>query len=139
MNNQQQQIVALARSQLGVPFVHQGRQPGVGLDCVGLIRYPFVELGLLPETADHDGYGREPVPSKMREQLLRWFDLVEPMTAAQPGDVLWLRMAEPQHLAVLTDTGSIIHAVSSGPKRVVEHRLSLAWLGRVHAVLRVRT
>ncbi|MDD5585633.1 MAG: hypothetical protein PHY92_01580, partial [Alphaproteobacteria bacterium] len=30
-------MIAAARACLGTPFHHQGRKPGVGLDCIGLI------------------------------------------------------------------------------------------------------
>ncbi len=33
--------IAAARTCLGTPFHHQGRAPGVGLDCIGLDHHSF--------------------------------------------------------------------------------------------------
>jgi cell wall-associated NlpC family hydrolase len=41
-------MVLAARECLGTPFQHQGRVPGVGLDCVGVAIYAAREVGLNP-------------------------------------------------------------------------------------------
>lgn len=130
------EIIKLAQSQIGVPFHHQGRVPGVGLDCVGLVRYPYVALGYAPETADEKGYSRDPNPPKMRELLEQW---LEPITLdeAKPGDILWLKTGQPQHLAIYNGD-TIIHCTNHGPQRVVECTLDDKWKSRIVAVYRLK-
>ncbi len=38
-------FVRVARSYIGTPFHHQGRLPGVGLDCAGVIVCALAECG----------------------------------------------------------------------------------------------
>ena len=40
-------IVAAARSQLGVPYVYGGEEPGVGFDCSGLTQWACGQAGLV--------------------------------------------------------------------------------------------
>jgi cell wall-associated NlpC family hydrolase len=49
-------IIAAARRAVGTPFRHQGRTPGVALDCAGLALYVAAENGV--DTIDHEGYPR---------------------------------------------------------------------------------
>jgi len=128
-------IVTAARACIGTPFMHQGRVAGVGLDCVGLARIPAVTLGL--EIGDYDGYSRQPDPAVMEAKLNEFLDLVEPGDM-QLGDILWLSFAkEPMHLAIFAGD-TIIHAVSMGPGKVVEHGFRAPWPQRVVGVYRYR-
>lgn len=127
------QVIQAARECLGTPFRHQGRKPGIGLDCVGLVRWPAVVLGLVPPTADYLTYARSPDPYVMREQLTKYAREIPP-NEARPGDILWLRIyRDPTHLAILTFDHTIIHAVSDGPRCVVEHGFRAPWPSRVVA------
>ena len=38
-------MIAAARACLGTPFHHQGRMPGVGLDCIGLVIVALARCG----------------------------------------------------------------------------------------------
>jgi cell wall-associated NlpC family hydrolase len=96
------------------------------------------ELGLMechddsPRAAEFVGYGRKPEPRKML-RALDMFMRRRPSKTFYPGDVLLMRFDEdPQHLAILTEEGTIIHALYSLGK-VVEHRLSAQWRSRVVA------
>jgi len=129
-------IIAAARACLDTPFRHQGRLPGQGLDCIGLVRWPAVACGLTRE--DFRAYGRQPRPEAMHRQLCRYFDPV-PLGEARPGDILWLAVGDaPQHLAILTEVGTLIHALADGPGRVVEHGYRHPWPGRLRGVFRYR-
>lgn len=124
-------IIELARSTLGTPFRHQGRQPGVGLDCVGLVLWVGHRLGLTQ--FDLAAYSRFP----RERQLLVHASEAGFVEAARPfkGCVLCLRLLElPQHLGIMTERG-MIHACQSAG-RVVEHRLDCSWRDRIVAVLR---
>jgi cell wall-associated NlpC family hydrolase len=121
--------VALARTYIGTPFRHQGRTPGHGLDCIGVMVCIGRELGLFDYDLPH--YPRLPhgdmalLPHVARAGF-------RPLTicAAQPGDVLVFRvLREPQHVALLTDCG-VLHAwLQAGA--VVEHRLEPFWQSRM--------
>lgn len=119
MSDIRSQIILAARQCIGTPFRHQGRWPGRGLDCVGLVRYPAVALGLYNDDADVFGYREIPDPERMERELENWFEPID-KSAIAPADILWLRAPQPQHLAIYTGS-TIIHAMSTGPGRVVEH------------------
>ena len=52
----------IARSLLGVPWVHQGRNPTVGLDCAGLLIVAYGE-------SDEPDYGRDPQEGKLEAEI----------------------------------------------------------------------
>jgi len=123
----------IARSYLNTPFMHQGRTPGVGLDCAGLIICTGREMGFLAADFDVSNYAQQPD----RDSIVKACDqhLVRvSKDKAQPGDVIviaWDRW--PQHLGIMgtyalhADHRTLIHAfMRPGEKtaRVVEHRLT---------------
>lgn len=130
------EIEAYARECLGTPWKHQGRLPGHGLDCVGLVRWPMVASGLW--SGDYRRYYASPAPSMMEQIMNTYFDPVE--GPPQPGNILWMRgeTGDPYHLAILTSRGTLIHAVIDGPSRVVEHAFRFPFTSRVHKVFKYR-
>lgn len=130
-------IVAEARKALGTRWHHQGRQPGVGLDCAGLI--VVVAAALRLQVTDVAGYGR--IPEGARLYRLLESQLI-PVAAPGPGDVALIAYdADPQHLAFVGDYLygglSLIHAYSvAGKGRVIEHRLSPEWEARIQGYYR---
>jgi len=122
--------VQLVRSFVGTPFKHQGRVPGHGLDCVGIVVVAGRELGLINE--DDVCYPRVPDGERLERQLRSCFEEV-PVSESQAGDILvfWInkRTRAPQHVAVVTDYG-IVHA-HSGNGKVVEHALTDRWRRRI--------
>lgn len=127
------EIVSAARECIGTPFVHQGRQKGVGLDCVGLVRYPAEKLGL--DVGDYDGYSRQPDPLLMGDLLRANLDEVD---EPEIGDILWFAFNDlPMHLAIYAGD-TVIHALSFGPQCVTEHIFAAPWPDQVRAVFRYR-
>ncbi|MCY1333619.1 putative phage cell wall peptidase, NlpC/P60 family [compost metagenome] len=122
-------IIATARTMLKTPFRHQGRIPGLGLDCAGLLVCVCQALGLTIE--DVQGYGRNPFNGLLEQAIRRQPFLREvPKAELQPGDVLLMRFTQaPQHIALVTDAG-IIHAYEHSGA-VVEHRLAEVWKARI--------
>lgn len=122
-------VIGVARTYVGTPFVHQGRAPGHGLDCIGVIVCVGRTLGLFDY--DQTDYPRLPVGDMtLLPHIARaGFTAVAP-SQARPGDVLLMRvLREPQHVALLTDRG-VLHAwLQAGA--VVEHRLEPFWRGRI--------
>lgn len=136
-------VVSAARALINTPFVHQGRLPGVALDCVGLVVAAARDaLGLGPEF-DYTGYGRVPDGRTFLAICDRLMTRID-SSAAQLGDVIALRYQQhPQHMGVLADYlhggMSIIHALgtSDGRGRVVEHSLDPDTVARCMAVYRL--
>ena len=129
-------IIREARTWVGTPFRHQGRIKGVAGDCAAPVQCVANALGISDFVIRN--YGREPVPEKMRKVLEEKLDPVEKNKMA-PGDILWMRFGsnKPSHLAILTDTGTIIHA-NERLGRCCEHILDEKWRKRIHRVYRYR-
>ncbi|WHO40511.1 C40 family peptidase [Sphingobium sp. AP49] len=109
-------IVAAARALLGVPFRLHGRDPALGLDCVGLVERALAGAGHV-RTAPH-AYGLRWRDSVRAEAWLSAAGL-ERIEAGQPGDVTLVRPG-PLHLHLMIGVpGGFIHA-HAGLRRVVE-------------------
>jgi len=126
-------VVAAARGYVGTPFKHQGRLPGVGLDCVGLVICALREAGYA--CRDTSAYSRWPKPSMMRRELLTESRQLERGETMQPADVMWFRIKRnPQHLGLYDGDGGMIHAFNiSG--RVEHHALTPEWLVKRETIL----
>ena len=123
-----EQVLAEARSWIGVPYLHQGRTR-LGVDCVGLLIVVARALGL----TDYDvsGYPRVPSSDFLRAECERLMRRIQ-AGARQPGDVLLMRFKrDPQHLAFVTDRG-FLHAYA-GAGRVVETSMPFEWERRIVA------
>ena len=131
-------LVEVARTFLGVPFKHRGRNRR-GLDCAGLVWCAYAEAGVIHP--DLKKYGREPHQNGMMRVVVE--ALGEPVRGKpEVGDVLVLRFEiEPHHMAIVgTDPHyglSMIHADGSpSVRRVVEHGLDKRWFDRIVAIFR---
>lgn len=126
-----QDVIDAARSCLGTRFQHQGRQPGVGLDCAGVVICAYRAAGLV--AWDESGYSRLPNPELMREVIAR--TLVPVTDAWRPADMLFMRFGgEPQHVGLWTGQ-TVIHSYLQ-MRKVVEHRIDARWRARIVAVYR---
>jgi len=119
-------IIAAAFECMGTPFVHQGRVPGLGIDCAGLLVHCFKSLGL--PYNDESGYPRTPYDGQL-QKILDIQPALQRIAVADalPGDWLTMRMSkDPQHLALRADDRNghqyIIHAASESGA-VVHHRI----------------
>jgi cell wall-associated NlpC family hydrolase len=122
-------IVAEARALLGTPFQHQGRMPGVAIDCAGVPIIVGKKLGLVSADFEVTGYARTPDGKTLKAYCDANMRRIE-LAAALPGDVIlirWGRDGDPQHLGILGDHPngglSIIHADSRRQKCVIETAL----------------
>lgn len=134
-----ERIVCAARELLGVPFLHQGRDPAIGLDCVGVAIAAARACGV--QVIDRLGYGRTPIGDEVGSGpsggLLGAIDeqpvLRRVRRTPRAGDVLVLRFARlPQHVAICAGE-TMIHGWES-VGRCVEHPLDAIWRRRVVAV-----
>jgi cell wall-associated NlpC family hydrolase len=125
------EITAAALSMVGTPFHAQGRAPGIGLDCLGVVVCAAKALGIVHQ--DRAAYPMRPDGTLMPE-LDRQFTRVrgEP----QEGDVLLMAFdGEPHHVAIMISEGRIVHAYSTVRKCVVQS-YSDHWRAKVKAVYR---
>ena len=121
-------FVSAARGMIGTPFRHQGRLPGVGLDCAGLVVCALRHVGI--EVPDVAGYGRLPRHNLFLGQVEANCTRI-PHADASAGDLLMFRWtSEPQHVAIYAGGGSIVHAYQAA-RGVVEHDLDDIWRGRL--------
>ncbi len=117
-----EQAVARARALIGTRFVAQGRDPAIGLDCVGLVVLVF---GLEGQSV-RDDYR---LNGAHRDAILRFaaidFRRVS-RRRLRAGDVLLLRPGATQwHLGIWTGDG-LVHA-DAGRRRIVERPGALEW------------
>lgn len=131
--------VTAARRWIGTPYLHQASVPGVGTDCLGLLRGVWREVhGAEPEHVPP--YSRDWAEPQGDEQL--WQAAMRHLTVkatddSAPGDVILFRMrdgAVAKHVGVQAETGAhptFIHAYAG--HSVVESALSLPWRRRIVA------
>jgi NlpC/P60 family putative phage cell wall peptidase len=135
-----ERVVEIARRWIGTPYCHQASAPGLGTDCLGLIRGIWREL-----------LGREPVAippyspdwseASGDERLRRAAECHLLLTGSdgppERGDVILFRMRHgsvAKHLGVAAERSgspSFIHAYSG--HSVVESALTDAWRKRIVA------
>lgn len=137
---QQEQIVAHARSMLGMRWEHQARGQGGKTDCAGLVLCVAKEQGFLDWDIPSD-YARTAAPGEMLAVCRKY--LVEiTRSELRPGDLVVMRYPETNHIGICGDYPpspknhvSIIHATATFPRKVVENRLDDVWLKAVGAKL----
>jgi cell wall-associated NlpC family hydrolase len=91
------QIVILAQSLVGLPYVYGGSDID-GFDCSGLVFYVYDCFGIrLPRSAREQG--RLPGAVKLRHAL--------------PGDILVFKLGRSWHSAIFLGEGRFVHAPNS--------------------------
>lgn len=113
---QQQRIVAAARSWLGTPFHHGARKKGVGVDCGNLLLAVYLEAGVLQEAPAFEppppGWYLHHADERYVRLIARYCEPVQPPW--EPGDVLvfrgW-RWPSAGHAGIYVGGGLLIHAV----------------------------
>ena len=144
-------IVAIARSFIGTPYVHQASLKGVGCDCLGLLRGVWRELrGAEPEATPP--YSPDWAEADGEETLYRALSrhLREvPSSELGPGDVALFRMARQgpaKHCGVIAalkqrsgsalENLTLIHARQN--HRVSEEPFTDFWQRRLAHVFRMQ-
>ena len=127
-----EQAMARARALIGTRFVAQGRDPAIGLDCVGLA---LLAYGIDPATVSDDYRLRGP----HRGAILRFAEAKFRRVSRRrlrSGDLLLLQPGAAQwHLGIWTGDG-LIHA-DIARRMIVERPGAIGW--PVAAALRPRT
>jgi cell wall-associated NlpC family hydrolase len=88
----------------GTPYQHQGRLPGVALDCVGPLIVRAREVGIKPAHFDVTGYS--PSPDGSLQPILDEHLIRKPRAELTLGDVVLnrYRLGQPQHVAIIVGT-----------------------------------
>jgi cell wall-associated NlpC family hydrolase len=127
-----EQMIAAARGCLGTPFHHQGRGPGIGIDCIGLIVVALRAAGF--HVHDRTDYGRRPDGKSLIAALAAHGAVQTANIAA--GDVLLFRYDnQPQHAALATGADTMIHSFAPAGK-VVETSIGVYWRHRLNGIYR---
>lgn len=122
-----------ARELMGVPFLHQGRDPAVGVDCVGLAGYAMDRNGV--SYVDLKGYGRSPHAGRLMATIDNQPHLRRTGAPVAGGIVLFRIKRDPQHVAVF-DGEELIHAYLTAGK-VTSNPLDDWWRSRIVACYEV--
>lgn len=135
MNDNIAQAVAAARAAIGTPFHHQGREVGVGLDCIGLVIIALRAVGL--SVHDRTDYLPRPDGNSLQQALLDHGCNAVPEIVA--GSILLFRYDnQPQHVALATSAHSMIHAFAPACA-VVETEIGDYWRRRLVGIYAVLT
>jgi hypothetical protein len=133
------EVVAAARAELDTPWVHQGRTPGLQLDCAGHIIVVARQLELVAADFDVNGYSMWPDGT-----MLEWCDrfMVRIPEIELGAVVVTATRDEPGHLGFAGDYVhggfSLIHACNAAhPPRVIETRLLFTRTLKLRAVYRL--
>ena len=119
-------VVNEARSWVGVPFRHQGRDRN-GVDCVGLPIVVLHSLGAVGDDFEIRDYARLPHHGTLEQRLVAH---CTPLPRAVPGCLIaiqWQRTLA--HVALYTDTDTLIHALERH-QAVIEHGFRGLWRTR---------
>lgn len=131
-----------ARAFLGIPFRHQGRDPLIGIDCIGLIvlwgqllDLPFVAL-------DSPNYGVDPAHGLLESYLEQAFGKPLPVSAIEAGTIVSMDyFGATRHVGIVANHPqgglSLIHT-NQRVGCVTEARIDDKWLKRIRGVYRVR-
>jgi len=125
-------MITAARACLGTPFHHQGRQPGLGLDCIGLIVIARRAAGYIVN--DRLDYRSRPDGISLVRAIEEHGGV--PVESCRAGDILVFRYdRQPQHVALATSETTMIH--SFAPARyVVETTIGNYWKKRLVCIYR---
>lgn len=110
-------LAAAAESLVGTPFRLHGRDPGTGLDCIGLLGAALALTGR--QVALPNGYGlrARSIASLLPDPATCGFDAVS--GPLEPGDVALVCCGPVQfHLVITAPSGGYVHA-HAGLGRVV--------------------
>ena len=123
------EFIAEARRWIGRPVAPVGAQ-AQGVNCLGLFVAIARDVGglerLVAVAEPWCGHAKPPSAGALLRGMKAHLWLLD-RKAARPGDILIFRVGgEPQHLALITEPGIVLHA-DAGKGRVVEHRIKPGW------------
>lgn len=122
------QVISTARTLINTPYQHQGRKPGVGIDCIGLVIVTAHQLGLFDY--DYINYSRDP-----DGQLLKIVEKhCEKLPDLTEGAIAVFQLsAIPHHVGIISKfrgNWGLIHAYQNTGK-VREHEFIKWWQNKL--------
>ena len=148
-----EQLAAIAQSYIGTPFWEHGREPGVALDCAGVVICALAQMGIacddppyhLTIASDH-GPLLETALAKVFSRVESAFTLTQDsqVIGLEVGDVLVYRAPMmPNHCAVYIGETVIVHAIQGAKNTpatacgVVETPMDYSIISRIKSVWRL--
>lgn len=118
-------LAQAAQSLVGAPFRLHGRDPALGLDCVGLVHAAFAAAGLPVDAPRTYALRNTRIDDALA--FAGRAGLVDAEGPVAPGDILLVRPGPAQfHLLVAVHTARFVHA-HAGLRRVVATPGPLPW------------
>ena len=124
-------LIKVARTWLGVPAIVGGSQR-CGVNCLGIMVGILRELGgfddMVLEMDKHVGFKKPTSPGDLLKKLISsayWIN-IRPIQLVPGNLILFFTRDGPQHLALVTEPGIILHA-SQLKKKVIEHGIPDGW------------
>lgn len=105
-----------ARRLVGAPWVHQGRDPVAGIDCIGLLVFICNNLG--KKVDDYTTYSREPDGETLIAEMSKYFEPI-PLEKAREGDIIICRVPQvylPRHIAIMAkglNEYTLVHSINA--------------------------
>ncbi len=99
-----QAVVDAALSQIGVPYVWGASDPGVGMDCSGLVSYAYAMAGAPVTRTTYSQYAQ--------------CTLID-ASEARPGDLVFMMFSAPgvpEHVGIYIGGGQMVHAPTGGAR-----------------------
>ena len=144
MISTQERFARAAARLEGVPFVEHGRDPKVGLDCVGLVLVPAKKVGVRFEDRPYVTVPGSDYWTTMVATIETLADAVDgakgDASKWERGDILGIRFGPMKnHLSVYLGGGLMIHAYdATAIRRVVVTPMDPALVRCVNAAWRLR-
>lgn len=129
-----------ARKYIGVSFKHQGRNPEIGVDCVGLAAIVISDCGL-DWLAKHDltTYARNPNGGELERRMVAAFGAT--VNEIAPGRLVTIDFyGQSRHVGIVGEHNgrlTLIHSYGR-PPRVIEHGIDAKWRRRITGIYEVR-
>lgn len=123
-------IVATARTLINTPYQHQGRTPGKGLDCSGVVVLTACLAGLTDKK-----WGKTNYPKNSNNSLVKGLEeYCITINKLQLGAIALFGISSiPYHCGIVTDYGNklgLLHAYQNAGS-VREHELISWWQDRI--------
>ena len=123
MSGIRDRIVARARELIGTPFRPQGRDPMLGIDCVGAAAYA---AGLPADAVRSDYALRGQVLAQIEHEMCNLGLQPIKWERIEAGDFVVCETGPAQFHVIIATPGGFIHA-DAALRRVVERPLPLPW------------
>ncbi len=124
-------LIAAARTWIDVPAIASGAQRA-GCNCLGLHVGYLRELGgfekLVAEAEQHVGMKGPVTPNDLMRKLIESAHVrnIRPIKLGVGNLVLFFTRVGPQHLTLITEPGTALHAAQAKGK-VVQHLVPQGW------------